>query len=142
MILTEEHLDVFRENIRYLATSSGDGRPNVVPVGLVSSLDGGKMVVVDVYFNKTRKNLEANDQVAVAATDLSRRRSFQLKGKGTIVTSGKFFDFGLETMREKIEKIKKEGKKPHFPEGVSVRPKGVLVIDIEEIYSNVRGSGS
>jgi predicted pyridoxine 5'-phosphate oxidase superfamily flavin-nucleotide-binding protein len=139
MILEQEHQDVFRDNICYLATSSGDGRPNVVPVGLVSSLDG-KLVIVDVYFNKTRKNLEANDQVAVAATDFSRRKSFQLKGKGTIVTSGKFFDFGLEMIREKIEKIKKEGKKPHFSE--NIRPKGVLVIDVEELHSNMRGSRS
>ncbi len=137
MILEEEHLDVFRDNVCYLATSSGDSRPNVVPVGLVSSLDG-KLVIVDVYFNKTRKNIETNDQVAVAATDFSRRESFQVKGKGTIVTSGKFFDFSLEMIREKIENMKTGGKTPHFSE--DIHPKGVLVIDVEEIYSNMRGN--
>ncbi|HHV24982.1 MAG TPA: hypothetical protein GXX65_10845 [Methanosarcina sp.] len=139
MILEEEHLDVFRENICYLATSSRDCRPNVVPVGLVSSLDG-KLVIVDVYFNKTRKNIETNDQIAVAATDLFRKKSFQVKGKGSVVTSEKFFDLGLEMTRKKTEKMKIEGKKPHFSE--DIRPKGVLVIDIEEIYSNMRGNRS
>ncbi len=139
MIPEQEHLDILRDNVCYLATSSAESRPNVVPIGLVSSLDE-KLVIVDVYFNKTRKNLEANDQVAVAVTDFSRMKSFQFKGKGTIVTSGKFFDFGLKMIGEKIEKIKKEGKNPHFPE--DIRPKGVLVINVEEIYSNIRGKRS
>lgn len=136
MIPETEHLEALKDNVSYLATSSKDGRPNVVPVGLVSSLDG-KLVIVDVYFNKTRKNLDVNEQVAVAVTDFTRMTSFQFKGNGTIVTSGRFFDYGLEMIRNKVEKIKSEGKKPHFPE--NIRPKGVLVIDVEEIHSNMRG---
>lgn len=70
--LSEDMKEVLRSNICYFATSSKDGKPNVVPVGLVEPLSDSEVLVMDVRFNKTRKNLEEIPEVAIAVADIKR----------------------------------------------------------------------
>jgi len=46
------------ENIVYLATSTTKGKPNVVPIGLAHAISDEEVLIVDVLFNKTRRNID------------------------------------------------------------------------------------
>jgi uncharacterized protein len=74
----------------FLATSSRDSRPNVVPIGAFKLLDDGTALISDQFFNKTLRNLKENPQVAVSWW--GTKGGFQIKGPVTIHTSGDIFD--------------------------------------------------
>jgi predicted pyridoxine 5'-phosphate oxidase superfamily flavin-nucleotide-binding protein len=108
MEMSEEIKQMLDENIVYLATSTKGGRPNVVPIGLAHAMSDNEVLIVDVLFKKTRKNLEGNPQVAISFTDVKRLESYQLKGEA------------------KISEMHKR-----------LRPKAAVLITIEEIYSHI-----
>ncbi len=146
--MNEEIKQMLDENIAYLATSSKEGKPNVVPIGLVHAISDNEVLIVDVLLNKTRKNLEENAQVAFSFTDFKRWKSYQLKGRAKIYKSGEIYEKAFEIMREKAEKRKQSVGKIDNPE-ISERamkigeilkkskPKAVVLITIEEIYSHM-----
>jgi len=74
----------------FLATSSKDSRPNVVPIGAFKLLDDETALISDQFFSKTRKNLKENPQVAVSWW--GSKGGFQIKGSVTIHTSGAIFE--------------------------------------------------
>ncbi|RLI78887.1 hypothetical protein DRP05_05825 [Archaeoglobales archaeon] len=54
-MIDAEMKEVLSRNICYFATSTKDGKPNVIPVGLVEPIDDSRILLVDVKMNKTRK---------------------------------------------------------------------------------------
>ncbi|MEN3036538.1 MAG: pyridoxamine 5'-phosphate oxidase family protein [Candidatus Methanosuratincola petrocarbonis] len=151
MKLSEEIKQMLDENIVYLATSTRDGKPNVVPIGSAYAISDNEILIHDMMFKKTRENLEANPQVAISFTDMKRWESYQLKGKAKIYTEGEMFEKVLEIM-----KIKSERQKAHL-EMISdpktkeklqrmmelhrkLKPKAAVLITVEEIYSNIPDS--
>ena len=149
MELTAEVKEVLRNNICYFATASEDSKPNVVPVGLVEPVSDSEVLLVDVLFDKTRKNLQQNPQVALAVTDVNRLQAYQLKGKAEIITSGELFDKALEVMqeksakrneimRERLEKTQQPELKKKYEQMTEkykrLKPKAAVVITIIEIY--------
>ena len=74
----------------YIATSTKDGVPNVVPVTFLKIYDDETLLISNQFFNKTLKNLEENPRVAVAFW--GDKGGFQFKGNVTIHKSGKPFD--------------------------------------------------
>lgn len=98
--------EVLKSNVCYFATSSKDGKPNVVPMGFVEAVDDSEIMIVDVYMNKTRTNLAENDQVALAVTDLNRREAYQFKGKARTIYSGELFDKAVTIAKRWLERKK------------------------------------
>ena len=149
-MLTEAMQRICEENLAYLATSSSDGKPNVVPVGLVKVLDDHRILIVDVFFNKTRKNLKENAEVALAVTDLRKLEAFQFKGRAEIVTEGELFDVVPEIMRRhskwREEALKRLQPTPELMEKVEkmkklhdrLKPKAVVVITVEQVHSTMK----
>ena len=148
MKMSEEIKQMLDENIVYLATSTKGGKPNVVPIGLVHAMSDNEVLIVDVLFKKTRKNLEENHRVAISFTDVKRLDSYQLKGKAKIFKTGEIFEKAFAIMREKAEKRKESLGGIENPEiserarGISemhkrLRPKAAVLITIEEIYSHI-----
>ncbi|MBA7531241.1 hypothetical protein ES705_23452 [subsurface metagenome] len=90
MKITEEVKEVINNNIVHLATSSKDGKPNVVPVGLCRVISDHELLIVDVFFKKTRKNMEENPRVAIAVEALEELKAYQLKGKAKIFAQGEW----------------------------------------------------
>lgn len=72
MKMSEEIREMINENIVHFATASRDGKPNVVPVGAIRAIGDSKLLIVDVLFDKTEKNLLENPQVALAVEVLGR----------------------------------------------------------------------
>lgn len=148
MKMSEEIKQMLDENIVYLATSTNDGKPNVVPIGLAHAINDEQLLVVDVMFKKTRKNLEDNPRVAISFTDVKRWGSYQLKGRAAIHTDGEIFDEVQRVMKEKSERRKAHTDvidDPVIEERVRrmgewrkrLRPKAAVLITIEEIYSHM-----
>ena len=149
MELTAAIKQVLRDNICYFATTSENNKPNVVPVGLVEPVNDSEVLLVDVLFNKTRKNLQENPQVAPAVTDMNRLQAYQLKGRAQIITSGELFDKALlvfqeksarrnEKMTERLEKTKDPQLKSRCQKMIArhkeLTPKAAVVITISEVY--------
>jgi predicted pyridoxine 5'-phosphate oxidase superfamily flavin-nucleotide-binding protein len=55
------------------------GVPNSIYAGIVKKLDDGRILVVDNYFNKTKKNIMKGTKVSVLFIT-KERKSFQIKG--------------------------------------------------------------
>jgi predicted pyridoxine 5'-phosphate oxidase superfamily flavin-nucleotide-binding protein len=148
MKMNEEIKQMLDENIVYLATSSKEGKPNVVPIGLVHAISDNEVLIGDVWFKKTRKNLEENAQVAISFTDFKRWESYQLKGKAKIFKSGEIYEKALDIMKKKAEKREESVEKIDNPEIIErakkiremlkkPKPKAAVLITIEELYSHM-----
>ncbi len=148
MKMNEEIKQMLDENIVYLATSTTEGKPNVVPIGLAHAISDNEVLIVDVWFNKTRKNLEENAQVAISFMDFKRWGSYQLKGKAKIFKSGEIYEKALDIMKKKAERREESVGKikidnPETSERAKrigemlkkSKPKAVVLITIEEVYS-------
>ena len=150
--MTDDIREILKANISYFATTSGSNKPNVVPVGLVEPISDSEILIVDVLFNKTRKNLEENPQVSLAVTDVNRLQAYQLKGRAEIITSGQLFDRTFHIMKEKSAKRSKmieerfkdiqdsELKKRYqrmLEMHKRLKPKAVILVRLEEIYSTM-----
>ena len=134
-MITDLMKEVLYENVCYFGTVSKDGRPNVIPMGLVEGVDDDKIVLVDVMFEKTKQNLVENNKVSLAVTDFKRKQSYQFKGIATVYSTGVEFELAQKVIDGEIERRKKIGL-----EIDSVKewiPKSVVIIKVEEFYSNM-----
>ena len=127
----------------HFATSTINGKPNVVPVGDVEVISDNKILIADTLFNKTRKNLEENPQVAIAVEVLGEYKAHQLKGKAKIFTNGKIFKKALQVYersekRRKLCHAREEIEDPEWLRELHQRkPKAAVLVEVEEIYSTI-----
>lgn len=153
MEMNDEVKEVINNNVVHLATSSKDGKPNVVPVGLCRAISDHELLIVDVYFKKTRRNLEENSQVAIAVEALEELRAYQLKGEAKIFTQGEFYERAMEILKEQNKVREKRisvwsEKRPDLADRFEklverhhqLRPKAVVLVDVTEIYSTMHNA--
>jgi len=125
----------------HFATSTKDGKPNVVPIGYVEVISDDEVLIVDTLMDKTRRNLEVNPQVAIAVEVMEEFKAYQLKGKAEIFTEGKVFEKALEIQKRRDKKRKERYareriEEPEWLRGFHQRkPKAAVLITVEEIYS-------
>ena len=132
VVMSEEIQETINGNLVHLATLSKDGKPNVVPVGGIRAISDSELLIVDVLFDKTKRNLLENPQVAIAVEALGKGmppRGYQLKGRAKIFTSGEMF----EQAEKMVEKMRKGGR-GH----VELKVKSAVLVEVDEIYSTVR----
>jgi predicted pyridoxine 5'-phosphate oxidase superfamily flavin-nucleotide-binding protein len=79
-----------------IATADKSGKPNVVFVTMWKILDDETLLFVDNFFNKTKKNIEMNPNMAIVAYDGDAKKSFQIKGTVDIETRGNIFSSAKE----------------------------------------------
>ena len=102
--LTQEMKDSLTgTKIAFLATASGKGVPNVVPVAAFRLVDDGTMLISDQYFNKTLKNMKENPVIALSWW--GEAGGFQLKGTVTIHTDDEVFRTNVAWMKESWPKF-------------------------------------
>jgi predicted pyridoxine 5'-phosphate oxidase superfamily flavin-nucleotide-binding protein len=132
MKMSDEMQDIINENLVHLATTSHDGKPNVVPVGGIRAISDSELLIVDVLFDKTKKNLLDNPQVAIAVEVLGKGmpRGYQLKGRAKIFTSGELF--------ERAEQMVEEMKRRQQGQRADLKVKSAVLVEVDEIYSTVR----
>ena len=106
-----------------LATATGAGEPNVVPIAYKKVLSDNELLLTNIFMRKTEENIKVNSRVAVSAwyTDSSGiSKGYQFKGKARIETSGRSFDEGARMVKT-VE-----------PELI---PKSAVIINVDSIYS-------
>ena len=102
-----------------VATASGNGVPNVVPMTFVKALDDSAVLVADNYMDKAAANLAENPRVAVCIWDLETKHAYQLKGRAEILREGPVYDDMVSWVKE---------KKPDGP------AKAAVVLRVESVY--------
>jgi hypothetical protein len=101
----------------YLATSSKNSMPNVVPIGAFKIMDDETLLISDQFFSKTLANFKEN---AVAAISWwGEKGGFQLKGSVTLHTNDEIF---LQDVAW-VKTIKP-----------NLTPKTAVVLKITEVY--------
>jgi len=87
----------------FLATSSADGNPNVVPIAAYTVLEDGHMLISDQYFNKTLANMQENPQIALSWW--GAKGGFQIKGTVTLHADDEVFARNVAWMKERWPKF-------------------------------------
>ena len=101
----------------FLATSSKDRTPNVVPVGAFRILDDATLLISDQYFNKTLANLKENPKASISWW--GEKSGFQIKGTVTIHTNDEIFQQDVAWMKELRPQLK---------------PKSAVILKITDVY--------
>jgi len=109
--------------LAFLATSSGDRTPNVVPIAAFRVLDDATLLISDQFFNKTLANMQENPKAAISWW--GEKGGFQIKGGVTVHTDGEIWQKDIAWMKE---------LRP------SLKPKGAVVMKITGVYSVVPGA--
>ena len=109
-----------------LATATGDGKPNAVPIGAKKIIDAETILISDQYFDKTLANMKTNPRASVIYWE--GREGYQLKGTVTIETSGQRYEDTARWMEEVSAKF-----------GLSLKSKGTIIFKIEEIFDIAPG---
>jgi len=107
----------------FLATSSKNGIPNVVPIAAFRVLDDATMLISDQYFNKTLQNIQENPKIALSWW--GDKGGFQIKGNVTIHTDDEIFGQNVAWMKES------------WPKFV---PKSAVLVKITDVYIVKPGS--
>jgi len=102
----------------YLATSSQDRVPNVVPIAAFKIRDDGTMLISDQFFNKTLQNMKENPKIALSWW--GDKGGFQIKGTVTIHTNDEIFRQDVAWMKES------------WPKFV---PKSAVIVTITGVYA-------
>lgn len=149
--LTEHMKQLIQEQpVVYVATSDNQGRPNVSPKGALKILEDDRLVFGDLFSLKTRANLQANPQVAVAVVNPQTYEGYQFKGWAEVVQEGPLFEevtellarpaYGPQPMELWFEKVAR-GLLAAFRRAgrEKVRPHHAVVLHIEEIWNLAPG---
>ncbi|OUJ18595.1 Pyridoxine 5'-phosphate oxidase family protein containing flavin binding domain [Methanonatronarchaeum thermophilum] len=105
-----------------LATADDSSMPNAVPMRNVWIVDDDKMALGDVFFDKTRSNIEANGLVSLSLW--KGTEGYQLKGTcSEIKSSGALFEEKKEMLAEKMD----------------LDLQALCMIDVEEVFSTAPG---
>jgi hypothetical protein len=126
--LTAEMKEVFAKNKPFaIATASGKGIPNVVPMSTVQLVADDTIWIGDNYMVKTLANVQENPHLALYIWDPEKKHCFQIKGTVTMKTSG-----------PEYEKIKAQikAKGPQYP------AKGLLIVKITDVFECTPGASA
>ncbi|GAB4316161.1 MAG: pyridoxamine 5'-phosphate oxidase family protein [Methanobacteriaceae archaeon] len=120
MVMNKEMMDAIeKEKLIFLATSTKDGIPNVVPIGFSRPLDTKTVLIVDNYMNKTRENIENNPNASFVLREASSC-PYQFKGTVEIHETGEYFKEAVDWAQSVMSKLS---------------PKAAIIFKVEEIYS-------
>jgi predicted pyridoxine 5'-phosphate oxidase superfamily flavin-nucleotide-binding protein len=117
--ISKEIQEFLTGKVGWVGTADKSGLPNMAPKGTLKVVDDETLVFADLFSLKTRANLEANPQVAVAVID--KMTGYQIKGTVELLTSGPVFE-------EVSGGVKKA--MPDLP-----GPKYAVKIKVDSVYS-------
>ncbi len=117
--MTDEMMDAIEKDLVFLATTSNEGIPNVVPIGFARPIDNTSILIADNYMKKTRENIEENPNVSIV-TKNAQKNPYQFKGTAEIFESGKIFEEVVEWAQNVMTKL---------------NPKAAIVVKVTDVYS-------
>jgi len=117
--LTEEMKAMIQAQQCFIGTADENGVPNVAPKQSTRVLDDETLIFTEVIGRRTYENLKKNPRVAVAVVNREILDGYRFVGQATLHESGELYDRAAAAT-----------EKAGFP-----RPKAVVTIKIEEIYT-------
>lgn len=119
--ITSEIKKLVEGNALAMATTDEAGNPHCIAVGYPKVVSGNQIVISAIYIVETLKNIERNNNVALAVW--SRKweeegacEGYELRGKAEYFASGKWKEFV-----------------DNLPENKDENPKGAILITVENI---------
>ena len=88
------------QKLRYVATSTSDGKPNISPKGTIIGWDSQTLVFADIRSPDTMKNLKENPYVEINVIDPLLRKGFLFEGQARIIEDGTLYNEILNHYRE------------------------------------------
>jgi len=91
--LTKEMKDLIeKQKVCFVATADKNGKSNVSPKGSIYVVDDETLAFADLYSQKSRANLKANPNIALAVVDLKALKGYQFKGKAELLEEGNIYN--------------------------------------------------
>jgi len=94
-IITPGIKKLIEANAASLATVNKNGIPHAIAVACIKVIDDD-IIITNTHINETLKNLEANNNVALAVWNKEWEKScvgFEIKGRAKYYNSGQWVDF-------------------------------------------------
>ncbi|TSA56817.1 pyridoxamine 5'-phosphate oxidase family protein [bacterium] len=107
--ITPEIKKLIEGNALAIATTDDKGNPHCVTVGYPKVVSGSQIVLSAIYIGETLKNIERNNNVALAVWSRNWEEvceGYELRGKAEYFTSGKWKKFVDNLPENKDEKTK------------------------------------
>ncbi|HTW39350.1 MAG TPA: pyridoxamine 5'-phosphate oxidase family protein [Thermoplasmata archaeon] len=79
VLATEVRQFVRHERLRYVATVSADGAPNLSPKGSFTVWDDRRLIFADVESPRAIRNLDSNPKVEVNVVDPFTRKGYRFR---------------------------------------------------------------
>lgn len=114
----EQAADAFEQAPMWFVGTCDRTEANVIPVGF-KWVAGGRLLIADFFFGKTRANLESHPRVAVSVGLLNPKRGFQVKAGAIVHRQGPVFEEALGLLAR---------------DGIKGTPHAVIEVPMEEIY--------
>lgn len=102
-----------------VATTDNNNIPNVVPIYWKKIIDNSKIIFINNFMKKTKKNVQENENLCVSFWDGKTEEGYKLIGTCKHYTKGDIFELGKRFIQEKC------------PGRI---PKGVIMFNVKEIY--------
>jgi len=118
--LTEEMKALVSSQLRFIATASPDGVPNIGPKASTQVLDDEHIVFYELVGGRTWENLQKNPIVAIAVADMNTMQGYRFVGKAELITEGELYE-GAKKLAESMK--------------IPVPPKAAVKVTVEEIYN-------
>jgi predicted pyridoxine 5'-phosphate oxidase superfamily flavin-nucleotide-binding protein len=123
--ITDEMKDVAtKARVFAIATSSLEGKPNVVPITFANVISDDEFLLMDNFMEKTEANLKANPRVAISCWDVNWQtmaaRGYQFKGDARFEYSGKRFEEGCQWVKTLLPQV---------------QSKAAIIVKVTSIYN-------
>jgi uncharacterized protein len=140
-LITEEMVELLsRQRFIFIATVNTNGDANVAPKFLMK-IDGDDIYLADYVLNRTYKNLQHNQKVALGMIDPITLNGYQFKGKAELITTGPKYkaliaeleDKTTELTVERVIKGVRTGKRQNVADAVFSDQAALFRIHVDEV---------
>jgi general stress protein 26 len=143
MKLTDEIIHfLYRQHFTVISTLDKDGSIHNSCKGIVQIDGKGYIYLLDLYKQKTYKNLKINSRISLTVVDEHKFKGYSLKGKAKIISEDKIKPEILKAWDKKIsgrishrilQNIKGEKGHGSHPEVLLPKPEYIIMMRVEKI---------
>lgn len=141
--LNDEIIHFFqRQDFVIVSTIDKNGVPHSACKGILHLDPLGRVYLLDVYLEETRRNMEKNPKISITAVEGHKFKGYCLKGQAQLLEQAQLTPEIIKAWEEKItERISQRllrnlhGEKghPRHPEALLPDPKYIFILNVEEI---------
>lgn len=143
--LNKETVRFFRnQSFVIVSTVDRSGIPHSSCKGIIKINPDGLVYLLDLYQEKTYRNLRQNSRISITAVNEHRFTGYCLKGKAKIISGDKLKPEIIKAWENRltsritqriIKNIQEEKGAIHHPEVLFPRPKYLIVVKVGEVIN-------